>query len=90
MTMAQYDMWSYDLQEDDTVTTQAVDMWLVRNGLATEETAAEVRKTGAAETYVDGRDNTSVWENDQGIPLFRYAWVTGKDHVNLPAENQLL
>ena len=60
------------------------------NGLATEETAAEVRKTGATETYVDGRYNNSVWENDQGIPLFRYAWVTGKDHVNLPAENQLL
>lgn len=90
MTMAQYDMWSYDLQEDDTMTTQAVDMWLIRNGLATEETAAEVRKTGATETYVDGRYNNSVWENDQGIPLFRYAWVTGKDHVNLPAENQLL
>ena len=34
MTMAQYDMWSYDLNQDDTMTTQAVDMWLVRNGLA--------------------------------------------------------
>lgn len=34
--------------------------------------------------------NNSVWENEDGIPLFRYAWVTGKDHVNLPAENQLL
>ena len=37
-----------------------------------------------------GRYNNSVWENEDGIPLFRYAWVTGKDHVNLPAENQLL
>ena len=90
MTMAQYDMWSYDLQEDDTMTTQAVDLWLIRDGLATQENVAEVRKTGATETYVDGRYNNSVWENDQGIPLFRYAWVTGKDHVNLPAENQLL
>ena len=29
MTMAQYDMWSYDLNQDDTMTTQAVDMWPV-------------------------------------------------------------
>ena len=90
MTMAQYDMWSYDLNQDDTMTTQAVDMWLVRNGLADASNVVEVRKTGATETYVEGRYNNSVWENEDGIPLFRYAWVTGKDHVNLPAENQLL
>ena len=90
MTMAQYDMWSYDLNQDDTMTTQAVDMWLVRNGLAAASNVVEVRKTGATETYVEGRYNNSVWENEDGIPLFRYAWVTGKDHVNLPAENQLL
>ena len=72
------------------MTTQAVDMWLVRNGLADASNVVEVRKTGATETYVEGRYNNSVWENEDGIPLFRYAWVTGKDHVNLPAENQLL
>lgn len=90
MTMAEYDMWSYDLNQDDTMTTRAADMWLVNTGLATAEDVAQVRKTGANETFVDGRYNNSVWENEDGVPLFRYAWVTGKDHVNLPAENRLL
>jgi poly(3-hydroxybutyrate) depolymerase len=90
MTMAQYDMWSGDLQQDGTMVTNAVDMWLINNGLATADNVAEVRKTGASETYVDGRFNNSLWKNADGVTLFRYALVTGKDHVNLPAENQLL
>ena len=90
MTMAEYDMWSYDLQQDGTMTTNAVDMWLINTGLATAENVAEVRKSGATETFVEGRYNNFVWANEEGQPLFRYAWVTGKDHVNLPAENQLL
>jgi hypothetical protein len=65
-------------------------MWLINNGLATADNVAEVRKTGASETYVDGRFNNSLWKNADGVTLFRYALVTGKDHVNLPAENQLL
>lgn len=90
MTMAEYDMWSYDLTQDTTMTTNAVDMWLVRNGLATQENVVDVRKSGATKTFVEGRYNNSVWENEAGVPLFRYIWVAQKDHVNLPAENQLL
>lgn len=89
-TMAEYDMWSYDLQKDGTMTTNAVDMWLIRNGFATEENVAEVRKSGASESSTSGRWNNFVWKNEAGQPLFRYIWVQGKDHVNLPAENQLI
>jgi poly(3-hydroxybutyrate) depolymerase len=90
MTMAQYDMWSGDLQKDGTMVTNAVDMWLINNGLATEDNVAEVRKTGASETYVDGRFENTLWKNEDGVTLFRYALVSGKDHVNMPSENQLL
>ena len=88
-TMAEYDMWSYDLSIESSMTINAVNMWLIRNGFATEENVAEVRQN-PSKTSVDGRWNNSVWENANGQPLFRYIWVTGKDHVNMPSENQLI
>ena len=89
-TMAQYDMWSYDLSQDSSMTINAVNMWLIRDGLADEASVEQVRKDGFAASVTDGRWNTSSWKNDQGVELFRYTWVTGKDHVNMPAENELL
>ena len=89
-TMAEYDMWSYDLSQDSSMVINAANMWLIRDGLATEENVAEVRKAGYAATVKDGRWNTSVWKNADGVTLYEYVWVTGKDHVNMPAENELL
>lgn len=89
LTMGEYDLWTYDLSREDR-TSVAADMWLVKNGLATGENVAEVRVNGASETYDEGRYHNSVWKNADGIPLFRYAWVTAKDHANLPEENQML
>ena len=68
----------------------AANMWLIRNGFATEETVDAVRKAGYAGTRTSGRWNACSWRNAQGIPMYCYIWVTGKDHVNMPAENELL
>lgn len=89
LTMAQYDMWSYDLSTDSMV-TNAMDMWLIRDGLATENDVDQVRTQGADQVYQEGRYHNSVWTNDAGIPLVRYAWVEKKDHVNIVDENILL
>ena len=89
-TMAEYDMWSYDLSQDSSMVINAANMWLIRDGLATEENVDAVRKAGYAATVKDGRWNTSVWKNADGVTLYEYVWVTGKDHVNMPAENELL
>ncbi len=89
-TMAQYDMWSYDLSQDSSMVINAANMWLIRNGFATEENVAAVRKAGYAGTKTSGRWNYCDWKNAQGIPMYAYIWVTGKDHVNMPAENELL
>ena len=40
-TMAEYDMWSYDLSQDSSMVINAADMWLIRDGLATAENVAE-------------------------------------------------
>lgn len=42
------------------------------------------------ETYTEGRFKNYVWKNKEGVPLFRYAIVAAKDHVNMPMENWLL
>ena len=89
-TMAQYDMWSYDLSLDQSMVINAANMWLIRNGLATAENVDQVRKAGYAATKTEGRWNTCSFKDTQGIDLYRYTWVTGKDHVNMPAENELL
>ena len=89
-TMAEYDMWSYDLSQDSSMVINAANMWLIRNGFATEETVDAVRKAGYAGTRASGRWNACSWRNAQGIPMYCYIWVTGKDHVNMPAENELL
>ena len=89
-TMAEYDMWSYDLSLDSSMVISAANMWLTRNGLATAENVDAVRRAGYAATTTSGRWNYCDWKNAQGIPMYEYIWVTGKDHVNMPAENELL
>jgi len=89
-TMAEYDMWSYDLSLDQSMVINAANMWLIRDGLANADNVDQVRKDGYAKTTKSGRYNTCSWKNAQGIDLYRYTWVTGKDHVNMPAENELL
>ncbi|MBP5291401.1 MAG: hypothetical protein J6Y90_02135, partial [Lachnospiraceae bacterium] len=85
LTMAEYDMWTYKIDEETGV-TKAIDNWLIRNGLAVSENVAEVR-ANPDEEYVEGRYNNSVWKNENGVPVVRYAWVTAKDHVNIVDEN---
>ncbi len=87
-TMAEYDMWPYSLDENASgMLVNAANYWLVQNGLATQENVTDIRAKAATKTYVDGRYNTSEWANEKGQVLYRYSWVTKKDHVNLPAEN---
>ena len=85
MTMAEYDMWPYDISED-TAVSRAINNWLIRNGLASKDTVDEVRNN-PDRTWVDGRYNHSAWAANDGIPVVRYAWVTAKDHVNIVNEN---
>jgi len=80
---------SYKLDEESMI-TKGVDYWLIRDGLATAENVAEVRVNGATETFVDGRNHNYVWKNEAGVPVVRYAWVEGKDHMNTLGENYIL
>jgi poly(3-hydroxybutyrate) depolymerase len=56
-TMAEYDMWSYDLSQDSSMVINAANMWLTRNGLATAENVDAVRRAGYAATTTSGRWN---------------------------------
>lgn len=86
MTMGQYDLWDYKIEKDSPLTA-AIDFWLVRNGLATEESVQRIRTSGAPELYSDGRWINRFWKNGTGVPLVRYSWIQGKDHMNTPEEN---
>lgn len=86
MTMGQYDLWSYHLEEDTSVTA-SIDKWLVRNSIAEEENAKQIRICGGSETIQDDRHHGTVWKNQQGIPMVRYDWIEKKDHMNTPEEN---
>ena len=88
MTMGEYDLWSYDLKADNGL-TRGIDLWLVRNGMATRENAREVRVSGASETFVTGRHHCTVWKNGKGIPIVRYDWIARKDHMNTSDENNM-
>ena len=86
MTMGEYDLWSYRL-EDETGLTAGIDAWLQRNGLADERSAREKRLSGADESYTDGRHHVSLWKDGQGQPMLRYDWIEMKDHMNTAEEN---
>ena len=80
LSVGQFDLWSYRMEDEDSVSDE-VDMWLVRNGLATEENVRELRLR-PTEAYQTGRWNNSVWKDEDGTPWVRYAWITGKHHVH--------
>lgn len=86
MTMGEYDLWSYSLEEDTSVTA-SIDRWLVRNEITDAENAKKTRTSGASETTQDGRYHCTVWKNGQGTPMVRYDWIEKKDHMNTPEEN---
>ena len=86
LTAGQYDLTDYRL-EKDTPLTAALDRWLVRDGISSEKTVKTVRINGASDQFIDGRANCSVWTNASGLPLVRYEWIQGKDHMNTPEEN---
>jgi len=86
MTIGQFDLWSYQIMDEGDVTGQ-IDMWLVRDGFATEENVREVRISGASEIYREGLYNNYVWKDDKGIPWVRYAWISQKHHVHTFNEN---
>lgn len=90
ISVGEYDtVGSYKLEEESMI-TNALDYWLVRNGVATEETVDEIRVNGADETFVEGRNHNYVWKNEDGIPVVRYAWVEGKDHMITLEEDYIL
>ena len=88
MTMGEYDLWGYGLEEENGL-TQGIDLWLIRNGLATEENAKQMRISGASETFTTDRHHCVQWDNAQGIPMVRYDWIEKKDHMNTADENNL-
>lgn len=89
LTMGEYDLWSTELTETSVV-TEALDYWLVRDGVASRENVVDVRSFGAAETYKEGRFSYTDWKDDAGIPWVRFAVVEDKDHMNTPIENEML
>ena len=88
MTMGEYDLWSYDRTVDNGL-TRGIDLWLVRNDLATEEKAKAMRVCCPSETFTIGRHHCVQWNDAQGIPMVRYDWIEKKDHMNTPQENNL-
>lgn len=88
MTMGEYDLWGYNLAEDNGL-TQGIDLWLVRDGLATAENAKETRVSGASETFTIGRHHCAVWKDARGVPMLRYDWIEKKDHMNTSDENDM-
>lgn len=86
VTMGEFDLWGYSLAEDTSVTA-IMDKWLVRNGIAGEKNARQVRISGAAEAIRDGRYHGTIWKNPDGVPMIRYEWIEKKDHMNTPEEN---
>lgn len=88
LTIGQHDLWSYMITEDTDVTAQ-IDMWLIRNGFATEENVRKVRITGVSETYKEGRYNNYVWKDSKGTPWVRYAWLSEKFHVHSAEESRV-
>lgn len=87
LNMGQYDLWSYDIKEQ-TPLTEALNNWLVRNKLATEENADEIRTSHDSETYIEDRHNMTIWKNQAGAPMVIYEWIQGKDHMNTPEDNR--
>lgn len=86
ISYGEYDMGNHEITLPGHM-ADTIAFWLVRNGLATEETAEKVRKEGAAENYVDGRYHHTVWNNRNGIPLIHYDWVEKKAHTHTAEEN---
>ena len=89
LSMGEYDLWQVDLEADD-VPQAALDQWLIRDGLATEENVKEVRTSGMTEEKEDGRYTSYTWANADGVPLVQYTVVAGKDHMNTYEENRIL
>lgn len=87
MTMGEYDLWSYRLADENGLTA-GIDRWLIRHGLADEESVQALRVSGASETGVDGRHHISVWKDVHDLPRVRYDWIEKKDHMNTADENE--
>lgn len=88
MTMGEYDLWEYALNVENGL-TQGIDLWLVRNGLASEENVREIRTCGASESFTVGRHHCVQWNSSDNIPLVRYDWIEKKDHMNTADENNM-
>lgn len=88
VSFGEYDNGNHDIKLPGHM-ADTMQFWLVRNGLATEETAEKVRIEGATEEYVDGRYNHTVWCNSKGIPMVRYDWVEQKAHTHTAEENEM-
>jgi hypothetical protein len=86
--MGEYDLWPYGIQEETNI-TRGIDLWLVRNGLATAENAKQIRIGGASEIFTAGRHHCMQWNDKNGIPMIRYDWIEKKDHMNTPEENRM-
>lgn len=89
LTVGQFELWNYLISQDNPVTAQ-IDMWLVRDGLATEEIVRDVRMNHATEIYKEKRYNNYVWMDAEGTPWVRYARVSLKHHVHTYDENCVL
>lgn len=85
-TMGEYDLWDYKITESSLL-TRTIDMWLIQDGLAKENNVQEIRVEGASETYIEERYHNYIWNNKNGIPLVRYAWIERKKHTHTPDEN---
>lgn len=85
VTMGEFDLWHYDTAKDSAL-TEILDKWLVRSGIANEETVKQIRISGA-QPLTEGRYHGMVWKNAQNEPMVRYDWIEKKDHMNTPEEN---
>ncbi len=86
ISFGEYDIGNHEITLPGNM-ADTIEFWLVRDGLATEETSEKVRMEGASENYVDGRYHHTVWRNNKGVPLVHYDWVEKKAHTHTAEEN---
>lgn len=85
LTMGEYDLWPYAIDKQSPL-TDALDTYLIENGLADRDNVEEIRVRGAEQSQ-HGMYHDFVWKDAQGVPRVKYCWLEKWGHVSLPAPN---
>ncbi len=82
LIMGEKDNWPYDFTNVNSQPYRAVDYWTTRNKLNGVMDWSSYDQ--------DGRYHNYIWNNKDGIPLYRYSWTEARSHNNIHAESEWL